>query len=89
MAFDQSILVELTKPDIFSTQSTPTAYSISNLPTSVSSDLPPVQPDEEMKKLSVMVPKSLHKELRLHSASSDTTITDIVILALQTFLHSS
>lgn len=42
---------------------------------------------EEMKKLSVMVPKSLHKELRLYSASSDSTIMDVVILALQSFLY--
>ena len=52
---------------------------------------PKVQPraafsEEEAKKLSVMVPKSFHKELRLYCASKDCTMTEVVVDALRTYL---
>ena len=68
-----------------STDTAPVPFSISD-PSGLPGSIKVV---EETKKLSVMVPKSLHKELRLHSASSDSTITDVVILALQSFLYSN
>lgn len=36
----------------------------------------------DLKKLSVMIPKDLHKRLRIKSVSSDTTITDLVVKLL-------
>ena len=42
--------------------------------------------EEETKKLSVMVPKSFHKELRLYCARKDCTITDAVVDALRGYL---
>jgi hypothetical protein len=42
--------------------------------------------EEEAKKLSVMVPKSFHKELRLYCARKDCTITEVVVDALRDYL---
>ena len=84
METSASIHIPLALPSV-STDTVPVPFSISD-----PSGLPgSVKVVEETKKLSVMVPKSLHKELRLHSASSDSTITDVVILALQSFLYSN
>jgi fructoselysine-6-P-deglycase FrlB-like protein len=45
--------------------------------------------EEEAKKLSVMVPKSFHKELRLYCARKDCTITEVVVDALRDYLNRS
>jgi hypothetical protein len=42
--------------------------------------------EEEAKKLSVMVPKSFHKELRLYCARKDCTITEVVVDALRNYI---
>ena len=42
--------------------------------------------EEETKKLSVMVPKSFHKDLRLYCARKDLTITDVVLKALRLYI---
>jgi len=42
--------------------------------------------EEEAKKLSVMVPKSFHKELRLFCARKDCTITEVVVDAIRDYL---
>lgn len=87
MSLDSDTSIQLTEIDVasYTTSSTIVPYSITSLsPPSTSIGLVP-EP-EEMKKLSVMVPKSLHKQLRLFSASSDLTITDLVVTALSNFL---
>jgi hypothetical protein len=38
------------------------------------------------KKLSVMVPKSFHKQLRLYCTEKDLTITEVVLLALRCYI---
>ena len=46
-----------------------------------SSEIDSYDPND-LKKLSVMIPKDLHKRLRIKSVSSETTITDLVVKLL-------
>lgn len=43
---------------------------------------------EPTKRLNVEVPASLHRRIKVASAAGDTTITEIVIDALEEYLHS-
>ena len=45
--------------------------------------------DEEVKKLSVMVSKSFHKELRLYCAKNECTLTEVVVNAIRDYISNA
>ena len=44
---------------------------------------------EPTKRLNVEVPASLHRRLKMESATRETTITDMVLVALEHFLDTT